>query len=145
MADKIYKINTPLINYFLYKDGPKINTPLIAGTIDFFSDVDHTQRADTYSDISDPDNPVVNTNPIVLDANGSCPVIYLQDIYYFIVIKSEEGEVIRTYTYYKGASFDGGGITPITIDASSNLLTNGQFTYPIKFYKTSDPVGKITT
>lgn len=143
MADPIFKINTPLINYFIYKDGPKINTPLIAGTIEFFADIDHMQHADTYSDISDPQNPVVNTNPIVLDASGSCPVIYLQDIFYFIVIKSEEGEVLKTYNYYKGASFDGGGITPITIDASSNLLPNGQFTYPIKFYKTSDPIGKI--
>lgn len=143
MADPIFKINTPLINYFIYKDGPKINTPLIAGTIEFFADIDHMQHADTYSDISDPQNPVVNTNPIVLDASGSCPVIYLQDIFYFIVIKSEEGEVLKTYNYYKGASFDGGGITPITIDASSNLLPNGQFTYPVKFYKTSDPIGKI--
>lgn len=143
MTTPTYTINTPLINYFLYKDGPNMGCPLINGTIEFFTESDHSILADTYSDISDPDNPVVNTNPIVLDAVGSCPVIYLQDIYYFIVIKSQEGQTIQTYTFYRGAAFTGGN-TPGSVDPSRNLIANGQFNYPIQFYKTNEAKGQIS-
>jgi hypothetical protein len=141
-ANPIYAINTPLINYFIYKNGPKIGEPLVAGKLHFYRNDDHATRADTYSDVSDPQNPVVNTNPIVLSAVGSCPPIYLQDIPYFIIIESAEGEVDATLTNYRGAVF--GQDTNNTSDTINNLLANGQFSYPIQFNREDQTEGQIT-
>lgn len=141
-ANPIYAINTPLINYFIYKNGPKIGEPLVAGKLHFYRNDDHAVRADTYSDVSDPQNPVVNTNPIVLSAVGSCPPIYLQDIPYFIIIESAEGEVDSTLTNYRGAVF--GQDTNNISDTSNNLLANGQFSYPIQFNRIDQTEGEIT-
>ncbi len=141
MTTPRYTINTPLINYFFYKNGPKIGQPLAGGEIHFFRADDHSSRADTYSDVSDPENPVVNPNPIELSVVGSCPVIYLQDIPYFIIIKSAEGETDTTYTNYRGASFNQD--TNNLNDSTNNLLANGQYSYPIAFNRADEPVGQI--
>lgn len=137
----IYTINTPLINYFIYKNGSRMNTPLVNGKIHFYRDLARTEEADTYSDISDPLNPVVNTNPIDLSAVGSCPPIYLQDIEYFITIKSEEGGEDATINNYRGATFNQD--TNNLNDSTNNLLANGQYSYPIIFNRTDEPVGTI--
>lgn len=132
-----YTVNEPFNNYFFYKNGPNIGKPLVNGTIEFYLDSDHTQLVDTYSDISDPLHPVVNPNPFTLGADGSSagspypsPVFYMQSILYYIVIKSQEGQVQWTIPHFQGTIFGGsdvsGGLT-------ENLIPNGQFDWPVNF------------
>jgi hypothetical protein len=146
-----YTINTPLNNYFFYKIGPKIGQPLVGGTVEFFDNFAQEERLDTYSDVSNPAAPVVNTNPIILGSDGSTasspypsPVIYLQSASYFIVVKSAEGQVQWTIPNYTGATFGTGG-NPSPAGGVLNLLADGQFNWPINFsLPGTTPVGLIT-
>lgn len=148
MTTPTYTINTPLINYFLYNAGPNIGKPLVNGKIYFYSDPGYSVFADTYSDIADPNNPTVNTNPIDLGEVGECPVIYLQNIPYYIQIFDSNGkpsgQLIQSYAGYRGAAFTGGSSPPPTPSDgfSGNLLANGQFNYPVEFSLEGD--GQLT-
>lgn len=131
MTTPSYTINTPFNNYFFYKNGPKQGTPLVGGTIDFFSAADHNQRLDTYSNIDDPDNPTVNPNPVVLGADGSTgnstalsPVVYMQEEPYFIVVTSAEGDLQFTVNNYNGAILDPSVLLEVD---PRNHIDDGQF------------------
>lgn len=148
---KPFTINTPFNNYFFYKLGPKIGQVLAGGTLEFFYGNDHATHADTYSNIDDEDNPTVNPNPFTLGVDGSTaagpypsPQIYLQDIVYFLVVRSQEGIIQFTATI-RGASLnDGGGGGDDGNNPLANLLPNGQFTYPIVFWQTDEEEGQIS-
>lgn len=123
-----YVINSPLVNYFFYNftttaGGP--NLPLDGGLIFFFADEDHSLMLPTYSDVSDPNNPVVNTNPIELNVVGACPIFYLEDRAYYIVITDKNGELdnpIWTIEHYNPSGSAGNA------DFSTlNYSPNGQF------------------
>ena len=120
---------------------PGPNIPLAGGFIYFYADEDHTLELPTYSDVSDPQNPVVNTNPIQLGAAGDCPLFYLEDRFYYIVITDYTGDQanpITTINHYNPKSALIGGAY------NNNFIVNPQFNYPIVFYKTTDEVGEIT-
>lgn len=139
-----YPLNTPLINYFFYKaplvsGGP--NIPLAGGKIFTFEDENHAVQAPTYSDVSDPINPVVNTNPIILGAAGDWPPIYFQDRLYFIVITDLNGDLmnpIATISHYNPSQ-----ISDLNNSGNINLIANGQFTYPIGFWETTQIPGQV--
>lgn len=140
MASTLYLLNSPLINYFHYKSGDEIGELLADGKIYFWEDENHTIPAPTYSD---PNGTVVNTNPIDLSVVGSCPPIYMEDRLYFIEIYDSEGkaggnliESLDGYIPNGNSSQEQGG-------TEGNLLANPQFNYPIAFYKSSDPIGRI--
>jgi hypothetical protein len=142
-----FLINSPLINYFFYpapltQDGP--NVPLAGGFLFFFEDGNHSIMLPTFSDISDPENPVVNPNPLPLGAAGECPLFYLLDTPYYIVITDSSGDInnpiatISNYEPSNGTGNTSGSASP------DNLITNGQFSYPITFWETTDPAGTIS-
>lgn len=123
-----YVINSPLVNYFFYNftttaGGP--NLPLDGGFIFFFADEDHSLMLPTYSDVSDPANPVVNTNPIELNVVGACPIFYLEDREYYIVITDKNGDLdnpVWTIEHYNPSGAAGNA------DFSTlNYAPNGQF------------------
>lgn len=122
-----YPINTPLVNYFFYNEpttqaGP--NIPLEEGYIYFYADEDHSVELPTFSDVSDPNNPVVNENPLRLGAAGECPLFYLEDRLYYIIIEDKDGETIRTISHYHPTG--GGGSSGSSTDVP-NYIPNGQF------------------
>jgi len=120
---------------------PGPNIPLAGGFIYFYADEDHTLELPTYSDVFDPQNPVVNTNPIQLGAAGDCPLFYLEDRLYYIVITDYTGDQsnpIATINHYNPKSSLIGGAY------NNNFIVNPQFNYPIEFYKTTDEVGEIS-
>jgi hypothetical protein len=123
-----YVINSPLVNYFFYNftttaGGP--NLPLDGGFIFFFADEDHSVMLPTYSDVSNPSEPVVNTNPIELNAIGACPIFYLEDRSYYIVITDKNGDLdnpVWTIEHYNPSGAAGNA------DFSTiNYIPNGQF------------------
>lgn len=140
-----YPINSPLINYFFYgapltQDGP--NIPLAGGFIFFYADEDHNVQLPTYSNIFDPDNPVVNTNPIELGAAGECDLFYLENRLYYIVITDSTGDQqnpLKTISHY-----DPAGIPQPLPNINNNFITNGQFAYPIEFWQEDEEEGLIT-
>lgn len=140
MANKFLLLNSPLINYFHYKQGENIGQLLDSGKLYFYRADDHSVELDTFSD---PEGSVANPNPIELSIVGSWPPIYLQDIPYFIEIYDKDGksggnliESLDNYLPNGSQSSDS--------DEQANLIVNGQFNYPIEFYKTTDPDGRIT-
>lgn len=145
MATVFYPINSPLINYFFYKapltqNGP--NIPLAGGKLFFYADEDHTLELPTYSDVSDPNNPVINTDPITLGAVGDCPLFYLDDRFYYIVITDSSGDQqnpITTISHYNPAN-NGNNMNDFF---NNNMIDNGQFTYPIEFWEDGEEEGTI--
>lgn len=120
-----YVINTPLINYFFYnaptiQDGP--NVPLAGGKLYFYDDSDHSIELPTYSSVFDPNNPVVNTNPVTLGPAGECPIFYLEDRFYFIKIYDANDVFQRSISHYNPGESSGGLGEEIT-----NYIPNGQF------------------
>lgn len=124
----------------LYPIGP--NVPLAGGFIYFYEDENRIVQANTYSDVSDPQNPVVNPNPIQLGSSGDFPPIYMEDRFYYIVITDNTGdeanpvEVLEHYNPLETAA------NPSVYN--DNFVVNPQFNYPIVFYKTTDDFGEIT-
>src|SRR6202790_3831830 len=117
----------PLVNYFFYKaigisDPPGPNIPLDGGKIYFYEDEDHSMPLDSWSDVSDPLNPVVNPWPLVLGGQGDFGVIYLEDRIYFIQIYSQEGILQWTINH-----FNPGGDTGGSVNDALNYIPNGQF------------------
>lgn len=122
---------------------PGPNIPLSGGFIYFYADEDHTIQLPTYSDVFDPNNPVVNTDPIQLGAAGDCPLFYLDDRLYYIVITDYTGDQqnpIATINHYNPAD----GSSSITGTFNQNYIANPQFNYPIEFWKTTDGEGEIS-
>lgn len=119
-----------------------VNVPLTGGFLFFYADEDHTLQLPTYSDVSDPNNPVVNTNPIQLGASGECPLFYLQDRPYYVVITDYTGDQanpVHTVEHYKPSD------QQITSSFNNNFIANPQFNYPIEFWKSTDKVGEINS
>lgn len=123
---------------------PGPNYPLSGGFIFFYEDENRTVQANTYSDVSDPDNPTVNPNPIQLGASGEWPVFYFDDRLYYIVITDNTGDQsnpVQVIEHYDPAQMN----TSIGTTAfNDNFLVNPQFNYPIEFWKTTDMPGEIT-
>jgi hypothetical protein len=123
-----YPINSPLVNYFFYNqtfsaDGPSI--PLAGGKVFFFADEDHNEELPTYSDVSDPNDPVVNDNPIELNGVGACAPFYLEDRLYYIVITGPDEDLdnpIWTIEHYHPDGAAGSSAENII-----NYIPNGQF------------------
>jgi hypothetical protein len=117
----------PLVNYFFYKaigvsNPPGPNIPLDSGKIYFYADEDHSMPLDSWSDVSDPENPVVNPWPLVLGGQGDCGVIYLEDRIYFIQIFSKDDILQWTINH-----FNPGGDTGGSTNDALNYIPNGQF------------------
>jgi hypothetical protein len=122
---------------------PGPNIPLSGGFLFFYADEDHTLQLPTYSNVSDPNNPVVNTNPIQLGAAGDCGLFYLQNRFYYIVITDYTGDQANpqwTISHYNPADNGSSGNTAF----NENFIVNPQFNYPITFWKTAQEDGEIT-
>lgn len=142
-----YRPNAPFVNYFfLLAPDPEsgANIPNAGGTLTFYDDNNRSPSGllATYSDVSDPENPVVNDNPLELGADGSAPLIYFQDKLYYIVEKDSNGVVVRTYEhfYYPYTGNGGGG----NGNENQNYVPDGQFIFPIDFTQSTNPIGTIT-
>jgi hypothetical protein len=154
MAAPVYTINPPFENYFYYKTGINSGLPLTGGKVYFMSNANRNWPAgglDTYSNIGDPNSPVINTNPIVLDAVGSFPTAFLLNQTYFVAVYDqygiEGGNLITSFENVQGSAFTGGGgIIPIPGAGNNNLIADGQFGFPIAFNISSkDPTqGQVT-
>jgi len=119
------------------------NIPLSGGFIYFYDDEDHTKKLNTYSDISDPENLVLNTNPIQLGASGETPLYYMDDRLYYIVVTDSTGDQSNpqyTFEHIDPAKQSGG----TSGGENNNFISDGQFNFPIKFYKETDQVGEIS-
>lgn len=117
----------PLVNYFFYKaigisDPPGPNIPLDFGKIYFYADEDHSMPLNSWSDVIDPNNPVVNPWPLRLGGQGDCGVIYLEDRLYFIQIFSKDDILQWTINH-----FNPGGGTGASANDALNYIPNGQF------------------
>lgn len=122
---KTYVAAGPLVNYFFYnaptiQGGP--NVPLEEGKIYFYADEDHSEQLNSYSDVSDPNNPVVNVWPLRLGAAGECGIIYLEDRVYFIEIYDKNDVFIRSISHYAPGESTSGGANDAV-----NYIQNGQF------------------
>jgi len=124
----------------LYPIGP--NVPLAGGFISFYEDENRTVRANTYSDVFDPQNPVVNPNPIQLGSSGDFPPIYMEDRLYYIVITDNTGDESNPVEVLE--HFDPADSLAHASAFNDNFIVNPQFNYPITFYKTTDELGEIT-
>lgn len=123
-----YPANVPLVNYFFYNytntaNGP--NLPLAGGKIFFFADEDHNLELPTYSNVNDPSNPVVNTDPIVLNAVGACRLFYTEDRLYYIVITGPDGDLDNPIWTFEHVDFSGGAGE--SGNDVTNYIPNGQF------------------
>ena len=125
---------------------PGPNIPLAGGFLYFYDNDDHNIQLPTYSDISDPNNPVVNTDPIQLGAAGECPLFYLEPRSYYIVITDNTGDQqnpVTTINNYNPAESSGNS-SNIKSFLLNNFLANSQFNFPIEFWKSTDEPGDIT-
>lgn len=123
-----YPINVPLVNYFFYNytltaSGP--NLPLAGGFIFFREDEDHTVPKPTYSDVSDPNAPVVNPNPVPMNAVGAIPLFYAEEGFYYIVITGPDADFDNPIWTFEHVDFSGGaGLGGTNV---INYVPNGQF------------------
>lgn len=123
---------------------PGPNFPLSGGFLFFYEDENRTVQANTYSDVSDPNNPTVNTDPIQLGAAGECPLFYLDDRFYYIVITDNTGDQsnpVQVIEHYNPSQVSAANITTAFND---NFLVNPQFNYPIVFWETTQKEGEIS-
>jgi hypothetical protein len=123
-----YPINAPLVNYFFYNytlttDGP--NLPLAGGFIFFRDNDDHDVEKNTYSDVSDPNNPVVNPNPIQFNAVGALPLFYAEEGSYYIIITGPDGDLDNPIWTFENVNF--GGEPGSSSENIVNYAPNGQF------------------
>lgn len=106
--------------------GANAGDPLDYGQIFFYDNTDKITFQNTYNDR---DLTVLNPNPILLDANGSWPPIYLIDMPYYVVIKDKFNNLVATLeNYLPSSSQGGGGDTEIPL---GNLLPTYGFDYVI--------------
>lgn len=123
-----YPANVPLINYFFYNStltaqGP--NLPLAGGFVYFRDDNDHTVPKPTYSDVSNPDDPVVNPNPLPLNDVGAWPLFYAEDGLYYIVITGPDADFDNPVWTLSHVNFSGSAGS--TSENVINYIPNGQF------------------
>lgn len=124
----------------LHPPGP--NIPLAGGFIFFYEDENRTVQANTYSDVSNPQNPTVNPNPIQLGSSGEYPLFYLDDRFYYIVITDYTGDQsnpVQVIEHYNPSE-----VLSNTSAFNDNFIVNPQFNYPIEFYRLGDDPGTIT-
>lgn len=93
--------------------GANAGDPLDAGQIYFYDNTDKVTPQVTYQDR---DETVPNTNPIILDAIGSAPPIYLIDNPYYIEIYDKFNNLVATLDNYLPSSSGGNGGTDGTED-----------------------------
>lgn len=115
----------PLVNYFFYnapttQGGP--NIPLEEGKIYFYADEDHSVQLNSFSDVFNPNSPVVNPWPLRLGAAGECPIIYLEDRFYYIEIYDKNDVFQRSISHYSPGDAAGG-----SANDAVNYIPNGQF------------------
>ena len=137
MADtNEFLLNSPFINAVFYKTGANAGKLADGATIGFYSAADHSSKLDIFKDSKG----LVpwDQNPIILP-QGWAPPIYMQNLLYYIEIKDKYGNLIESIDDYTPNSVSGGGGDPAKQDA--NILSNGQFSYPINFSLEGD--GKI--
>ena len=77
--------------------GAQTGDPLDFGTIEFYDNADKITPLNTYQDRA---LTVLNPNPLILDALGSAPPIYLLDQPYYIVIKDKFNNLVATLDNY---------------------------------------------
>jgi hypothetical protein len=123
-----YPANVPLVNYFFYNytltaDGP--NLPLAGGFVFFRDDNDHDVDKPTYSDVTDPDNPVVNPNPLPLNAQGAWPFFYAEQGLYYIIITGPDMDLDNPIWTLEHVNFAGDAGS--TSENVTNFIPNGQF------------------
>ena len=129
MADtNEFLLNSPFINAVFYKTGANAGKLADGATIGFYSAADHSSKLDIFKDSKG----LVpwDQNPIILP-QGWAPPIYMQNLLYYIEIKDKYGNLIESIDDYTPNSVSGGGGDPSKQDA--NILSNGQFSYPINF------------
>lgn len=124
----------------LYPVGP--NVPLAGGFIYFYEDENRTVQANTYSDVSDNNNPVINPNPIQLGSSGDFPPIYMEDRLYYIVITDNTGDEANPVEVLE--HYDPSDLIANASAFNDNFIINPQFNFPIDFAKTTDEPGEIT-
>lgn len=131
------RLNTPLRNYFFYKQGLQINQPLSDGRLNFYKNSDHSEsgRLDVYQDR---EMTIPYSNPLILDGDGGCAPIYLQDESYFIQVLAYDGSEQFTISDYEGAMLTAPPIPPAN-GAVSNLFGDGQFSVPLYEFATLTP------
>jgi hypothetical protein len=121
-----FPINAPLVNYFFYNytlTDPGPNIPIAGGKVFFFEDEDHAVPKATYSDVSDANNPVPNTNPLVLNDAGATPLYYAESGLYYIVVTGPDGDLDDPVWTFEHVNFEGAGAGTNVI----NYVANGQF------------------
>lgn len=101
--------------------GASVGDPLDFGEVFFFDNVDKITPLDTFSDR---DLTIPNTNPIVLDAVGSVPPIYLLDQPYFIKIIDKFNNLVATLDNYLPRPTSGSGAGEVPL---GNLISNYGF------------------
>jgi hypothetical protein len=123
-----FPANVPLVNYFFYNStltasGP--NLPLAGGFVFFRDNNDHDIDKNTYSDVSDPNAPVVNPNPLPLNAVGAWPLFYAEAGVYYIVITGPDADFDNPIWTLENVNFAGepGSSSTNVI----NYISNGQF------------------
>lgn len=123
-----FPANIPLVNYLFYnytQTSPGPNLPIAGGKVFFRRDDDHTVDKPTYSDVSNPNAPVLNTDPIVLNDAGAFPLFYAEEGLYYIVITGPDGDFNNPIWTFEHVNFEGGagsGGANVT-----NYIPNGQF------------------
>jgi hypothetical protein len=125
-----------------YLQPPGPNIPLAGGFIYFYLDNNRTVQANSYSDVSNPNAPVVNPNPIQLGSSGECPLFYLDDTFYYIVITDNTGDQsnpVQVIEHYSPSE-----VLSATSAFNDNFIVNPQFNYPIEFYQLGNDPGTIT-
>lgn len=123
-----FPANVPLVNYFFYNStltaqGP--NLPLAGGFVYFREDSDHTVPKPTYSDVTNPDDPVVNPNPLPLNDVGAWPLFYAEDGLYYIVITGPDADFDNPVWTLEHVNFSGSAGS--TSENVINYIPNGQF------------------
>jgi hypothetical protein len=123
-----FPANVPLVNYFFYNytltsSGP--NLPLSGGFVYFRDNNDHDIDKNTYSDVTDPNNPVVNPNPLPLNVVGAWPLFYAEAGLYYIVITGPDADFDNPIWTLENVNFAGepGSSSTNVI----NYIANGQF------------------
>ena len=101
--------------------GANAGDPLDAGQLYFYDNDERDTLKDTYTDRG---LTVPNTNPIILDAVGAAPPIYLEDTPYYIEIYDKFNNLVATLEDYLPESDE---IEPGSEEIPQNLFPNYGF------------------
>jgi hypothetical protein len=140
-----YPINAPLVNYFFQNYTETLSgaaIPLAGGKVFFFEDNDHTVEKPTYSNVFDPANPVVNTNPLVLNVAGATPIYYAEPGLYYIVVTGPDGNLNNPIWTFEHVNFEGGAGNGG--ENIINYIPNGQFLL-YQYFEGTSVISKAST